>query len=85
MNFRKIKKLLIGLIPTFILVVTFTLLALHAYYRDTPIAQAEMISENNCEVIGTVGQIVLVARCIDPETNRVIYANSIGWMEIDSD
>lgn len=45
-------------------------------------AQVEPIHaqvENNCEVIGTVGS-VKIARCTDPVTWEIIYANSAGFM-----
>lgn len=59
------------------ILVIFVMIGLSiAAYTDPIHAQVE----NNCEVIGTVGS-VKIARCTDPVTWEVIYANSSGYLE----
>lgn len=67
-----------------VLIVLFILLVLNLkiLFFDSPEAKAQVAQDNNCEVIGTVGNTI-IARCIDPETNRTIYANNIGWMALE--
>lgn len=38
-------------------------------------------AENGCVEIGTIGTVT-VGRCIDPDTDTVIYGNSVGWMDV---
>lgn len=42
---------------------------------------AQAATPNGCEVVGTVGNVI-VSRCIDDQTGLVVFANSAGFMQV---
>lgn len=66
-----------------IMVLTVIVLAAAFYGLDLWRQPVQAATPNGCTVIGTVGNVI-VARCIDDETNSVVFVNSAGFMQMEN-
>lgn len=48
--------------------------------RDSVVA-APPATSDNCTTIGTVGSVI-VARCVDPDSDEAVWANSAGFIDV---